>query len=69
MVRNIISNHGGEIEKIYALLGETDLLLLVDLPDGAKALHASIIMSKETGIQFRTSPAVEVEDFDQMMDD
>ena len=67
-VKSIISDHGGEIENMYALLGETDLVLVVNLQDVEKAMQASIAMSRETGIQFRTCPAVEVTDFDRMME-
>ncbi len=68
MAKKIISDHGGEMGNMYALLGETDLVLMVDFPDVEKAMQASIAMSRQTGIQFRTYPAVEVTDFDRMME-
>ena len=67
-VKSIISDHGGEMENMYALLGEVDLVLMVNFPDVEKAMRASITMSMETGIQFKTYPAVEVTDFDRMME-
>ncbi len=66
-VKSIISDHGGEIKNMYAL-GETDLVLVVDLPDVEKAMKATVAMSRETGIQFRTCPAVETMDIDRIME-
>lgn len=63
----LIRNLGGEVVSGYALLGATDLLLVVDLPDNERALRASAGLSKLTGIAFRTSPAVSIKDFDRLM--
>jgi len=63
----LIRNLGGEVVGGYALLGDTDLLLIVDLPDNERAMRASAGLSKLTGIAFRTSPAVSVKDFDRLM--
>lgn len=67
--KNIVSDHGGEIRDMYALMaGEHDLVLIVELPDISKAIKASVDLFKETGIQFTTVPAMDVSDFDQMME-
>jgi len=63
--RDLIKNHGGEIKSIYSLLGEYDLIFIVDLPNVRKAMEASLDLSKLTGVSFRTSPAIEVEVFDE----
>jgi hypothetical protein len=49
------------------LLGDVDILLLADFPDNTKAMKASIELSKQLGIGFRTAPAVSVEFFDNLM--
>ncbi len=64
---SIIKDSGGEVDSMYALLGEQDLVLIVDFPGIKQAMKASVALSKLTGISFTTSPAVTVEDFDQMM--
>ena len=58
---------GGKVLASYALLGCHDLVFIVDLPDTAKAMKASINLAKATGIGFTTSPAVTVEEFDKLV--
>jgi len=64
---SLIRKFGGELKSGYALLGDVDILLVADFPDNAKAMKASIELSKLLGIGFRTAPAVSVEFFDSMM--
>ena len=63
----LIKKNGGELKAAYAMLGGTDLLLIVDLPDTAKAMATSAALAKATGIAFATSPAVSIEEFDKLM--
>lgn len=63
-----IKELGGNIDAMYAALGEQDLVLIVDLPDVQKAMQASLSLSKLTGISFKTAPAVEVADFDKLIE-
>ncbi|MBM4283710.1 MAG: GYD domain-containing protein [Deltaproteobacteria bacterium] len=64
---DLLKQHGGELKAAYALLGATDLMLIVSLPGVAEAMEVSVALSKMTGIAFTTSPAVTVEEFDKMM--
>jgi uncharacterized protein with GYD domain len=57
----------GEVKSMYALLGEQDLVFIVDLPGIEQAMKASVALSKLTGISFRTSSAVTVEEFDKLI--
>jgi uncharacterized protein with GYD domain len=63
----LVKKYGGEVKSAYALLGEHDLVLIVELPDTGQAMKTSVALSKLTGIAFTTSPAVSVEEFDKMM--
>jgi uncharacterized protein with GYD domain len=63
----VIKQHGGEFKSGYALLGDTDLVLIVELPDTERAMQTSVALSKLLGISFRTAPAVSVADFDKLM--
>jgi uncharacterized protein with GYD domain len=58
---------GGEIRSIYALLGEHDIAIIVELPDLDRALLASIDLARLTGITFSTFPAYTAEHFDELM--
>jgi uncharacterized protein with GYD domain len=62
----VIAGVGGEIKAAYALLGKTDLVLILDLPGVKEAMKASAELTKLLGISFTTAPAVTVEEFDKL---
>ena len=64
-----IEKQGGSLISAYALLGEKDIVLLVDLPNTEQAMRTSAGLSRMLGISFSTYPAVSVEAFDQLMQD
>ena len=63
----VIGDSGGELKAAYALLGETDLILIVEFASTEQAMKASVALSKLLGISFATSPAVSVEEFDKLI--
>lgn len=63
----LIKKFGGEVNLMYALLGEQDLVLIVDFPGVEQAMKASVALTKMTGVSFTSSPAVPVKDFDKMI--
>jgi uncharacterized protein with GYD domain len=63
----LIKRNGGELRAAYALLGDTDLAIIVDLPDNGRAIKTSVELSKMLGISFSTVPAVTVEEFDKLV--
>jgi uncharacterized protein with GYD domain len=63
----LIKKFDGKVNSVYALLGEQDLVLIVDFPGVEQAMKASVALTKMTGVSFTSSPAVPVEDFDKMM--
>ena len=64
---SLFKKFGGEVESMYALLGEQDLVFIVNLPGIEQAMKASVALTKMTDISFKTSPAVTVEEFDKLM--
>ncbi len=67
VVRDLIKKMGGKLVSIYALFGERDLVVIVELPDMDKALELSTRLFKLTDISFTTHPAFEVETFDRLV--
>ena len=65
----LLKKFKGEVKSMYALLGENDLVFIVNFPDVTQAMKASVALNKLTGISFTTLPAVTVEEFDKMMND
>ncbi len=63
----LIEENGGKVVSGYALLGEKDLALIVDMPGTAEAMKTSIALAKLLGIAFTTAPAVSFEEFDELV--
>ena len=63
-VLSTIKKMGGQVKDVYALLGSSDVVLIVDFPGVKEAMKASFILSQLTSIAFTTSPAIKVEEFD-----
>jgi len=63
----IIGDCGGVLKAAYALLGETDIIALVEFPSIEKALKASIELGRSLGITFKTAPAVSMDEFDKLI--
>lgn len=64
-----IEKHGGKFSAGYALLGDKDLVLIVDLPSIEQAMKTSVALSKLLGVGFTTSPAVPIDTFDKLMEE
>jgi uncharacterized protein with GYD domain len=62
-----IEKLGGKVKSIYALMGEYDLVMIVDLPRMTDAMKASIAMKRLMDISFFTAAALPVEEFDQLV--
>lgn len=62
----LISDNGGSVLSGYALLGDTDLLIVIDFPSNKDAMKASVGLAKLLGVSFSTAPAVSLEEFDQL---
>ena len=65
--QKIVEDLGGSLKDGYALLGASDLILIVDLPGMPEAVKASVALTRQTGIAFSTSQAVSIEEFDTLV--
>jgi len=63
----LIKEYGGEFKAGYALLGDVDLVVVVDLPDTERAMQVSAALTKLLGISFRTAPSISIGQFDKLM--
>ena len=63
----LVKKYGGEVKAGYSLLGDVDLVLVVELPDTERAMQVSAGLTKLLGISFTTAPAVTFEQFDKLM--
>lgn len=65
--RALIKQNGGQEKASYALLGDTDLALILDLPDTQSAIKTSLGLAKLLGVSFSTVPAITVDEFDKLL--
>lgn len=65
---DLIKKYGGELKSGYALLGNIDLVLIVNLPNIEQAMKVSVALTKLLGISFTTAPAVHFDEFDKLME-
>ena len=63
-VEQLVDRYDGKVKALYVLLGEKDIILIVELPTIEDAIKVSSNLTKLTGISFTTSPAIPAEDFD-----
>jgi uncharacterized protein with GYD domain len=65
----LIAGLGGSVLECYGLLGDRDVMLMVELPAPATAMQAAMAMARLTGATFTTYPAVPIADFDRIAED
>lgn len=65
--RQLVQDLGGRVKAMYALLGEYDLVFIVEFPNMTDAMRASVVLGHSSGITFSTSAAMPVEEFDEMI--
>ena len=63
----MITGLGGKIVAQYALLGDKDLVFIVNLPGDEEVFKASAHLHKLTGIAFSSTPAITIDKFDQIL--
>lgn len=69
VVEEIVNKFGGELQTLYALMGDWDLALIVDFPDNESAMKSAVALRKYTDIIFSTYPAVSIDEFDKSVTD
>jgi uncharacterized protein with GYD domain len=63
-VKQVIEGLGGKVEAWYYALGETDLFVILDLPDAQSAAAFSLVVHAAGVAQISTIPLLTVEDID-----
>ena len=58
------SRFGGKLDAFYYAFGDTDAILVADLPDAKSAVAVSLIANSSGGVTLKTTPLVTVEEVD-----
>jgi uncharacterized protein with GYD domain len=61
----LVKSLGGRLESFYYAFGDTDLYMIVDLPDHAAAAAASVIVAASGAGRWRTVVLMGPEDMDR----
>jgi uncharacterized protein with GYD domain len=65
-VEALVATLGGRLEAFYYGLGETDLFMIVELPDNVAAANASLIVVASGAGSWRTTVLLTAEDMDRV---
>ena len=63
----LVKQYGGKVKDGYAMLGDQDLLIILEAKDNSTAMQISVGLSKLLDIAFTTAPAVSMDEFDKLM--
>lgn len=55
---------GGKVEAMYYAFGETDVVLIVELPDAVSALALSLVVNASDTVTVKATPLITVEEVD-----
>ena len=64
-VERLVTSLGGRLEAFYYAFGETDLFMIVDLPDHAAAAGASLVVAASGAGHWRTTVLLTAEEMDR----
>jgi uncharacterized protein with GYD domain len=65
VVEKMIKSLGGKMEAFYYAFGETDLFVIVDLPDNVSMTTIALLVASTGGINIRTTVLISPEEVDQ----
>ena len=63
----LVKQYGGKVKDGYAMLGDQDLLIILEAKDNSTAMQISVGLSNLLDIAFTTAPAVSMDEFDKLM--
>lgn len=63
----LVKQYGGKVKDGYAMLGDQDLLIILEAKDNSTAMKISVALSNLLDIAFTTAPAVSMDEFDKLM--
>ena len=64
-IRELASSVGGKVECLYYAFGETDLFVVLDLPDNVSAVALSLIVNSTGAATTKLTPLLSPEEIDE----
>jgi len=63
-VKQLVESMGGKLESFYYMYGETDAIVIVDLPDASTAIGLSLAVNSSSAVKISLHPLLTPEDID-----
>ena len=64
-VSAMVEKLGGKIESFYYAMGETDVIVIVDVPDVITGVAVSLAVNSSGAVELTTTPLLTPEEIDQ----
>jgi uncharacterized protein with GYD domain len=64
MIEKAVKDLGGSVEAFYFAYGETDVVVIAEIPDAVSGLALSLAANASGTVKVRTVPLIAVEDVD-----
>jgi uncharacterized protein with GYD domain len=64
VVQKAVQGLGGKLDAMYFAYGDTDVVLICDMPDAASGLALSLAANASGTVKVRTTPLITVEEVD-----
>jgi uncharacterized protein with GYD domain len=64
-VKNTVRRLGGRLEAFYYTFGDSDAIIILDLPDAASAAALSMATAASGAVRISTTPLITPEDIDK----
>lgn len=64
-VEALVSSLGGSLESLYYAFGDTDVFVVVDLPDNVAAAAASLTAGASGAVAVKVTPLLTAEEIDE----
>jgi uncharacterized protein with GYD domain len=63
-IEKALQSLGGKLEAIYYAYGDTDVYVIVDVPDAVSGLALSLVVNASGAVHARTIPLITVQEVD-----
>lgn len=64
-VDQVVTGLGGKVESVYFAFGETDIVIIIDLPDPVSMAAISLAVKASGALHTRATPLLTIEEIDE----
>lgn len=64
VVEKLVSSAGGRLESMYFTFGDSDVVLIIDMPDNVSAAAISLAVGARGSVSLKSTPLLTIEEVD-----